>query len=197
MYDSNFYKKWDIIKFDAENTIQIASLKTGKRITFTFEKILNQWIFEDIDVLNPHGKCDPKIYYLILQEKGKIPTLDSNDNCKLYIKENYQAISKLLNNSDSLYNLILIVYPDNLFKEFKDSINFTDFFNKYKNGFYIIVDKLFEADSTYKLENITLFNKICIKIDRSSMDTFPFYFLKKNGVWQFYDKKLEYYPYFP
>jgi hypothetical protein len=82
-------------------------------------------------------------------------------------------------------------------KKYDNSIAFSDYMKTLKKRFVIKLDELFEADSTYKLENITVFNRILINTDYSTMDVFPFYFMKKNGVWQFYDKELENYPYFP
>jgi hypothetical protein len=198
MYDSLLNKNLGLVKLEAEHQVFLASLNTGRRITFTFQRDFNVWSLVSVDVLNPHEMPDPRTYQMRLHEKGIVPNLDSIDNCVLYVKENYQSITKLLNNSDSLYNLLSKVYPNEIMKKkYDNSIAFSDYMKPLKKRFVIKLDELFEADSTHKLENITVFNRILINTDYSTMEAFAFYFMKKNGVWQFYDRKLENYPKFP
>jgi hypothetical protein len=204
--DSNLFKKSNIKAFydndknfyDANHIVQIGSLSTGKRITFTFTRDFKYWTLNNVSILYPGESPTVENVIMRTREKGNIPTLDSNDNCRLYIDDNYKAISKLLNNSDSLYKLISNICSKYDLKDWlKNSSTFAEFCDYYKKGYYVCYDQVFEADNKFKKDSITIFNEIKIKTNNANLRSIPFYFMKKNGIWQYYDKELKNFSTFP
>lgn len=180
-------------------TAQINSLKSGRNITFKFFNESDKWTLFDVDLWQigefPNVHRNP--YY----DKGEIIDLVYEDNCKLYFEDNYKQINELLQNSDSLYNLYLNVIPKKLIKSmyYKSKEEFHNLIKFYNKGYYVVFDRIGIPDSTLQAEGITVLNRITISEDnvRKGIPSITFNFMKKNGVWQFYDRKLNNYPNFP
>ena len=172
--------------------IMMNSLKSGRDLTFHFYCKNGSWFLGDLNSLKPREST-----YAYSESEKKISTLSKEDNCQPYIEEVYIQIESLLKNGDSLYNIYhKIVKITDYNKDYLcSSENFNDYLESFKDGSFLEIDEIFEADENLKKFGITILNRISLY----SFDgkTFIFYFMKKDGVWQFYDRKLENFPEFP
>ena len=165
--------------------ITMNSLKSGRNLTFKFYCKNGSWILRDLTPLKPLEY--PTVHRNPFDDEKRISDLNETDNCKPFIDDNYNQIKKLLLKKDSLYFLLKgVIHPS----KYKDEIlsSETEFYELagfFSGELFSQLDIISEAPDSLKSKGITMLNKIWIESPENKI--LVFYFLKKNGVWQFYD----------
>jgi hypothetical protein len=183
----------------AAHIVKIQNVK-NKYIQY-FYFTINKNIWELFSIQDQSPKEYPNMHIDIeTSQKIEMRKIDTNntEQCKLFNNENYEAIKKLLNNPDSLCNFYSKILQPSVLKEKIEAVKlFVQNTKDSTQELIVSYNHIFLPKKEFSDKTITILNEIELVSPNIPKNSLKFYFMKKDGVWQFYDKKIENYRYFP